>query len=197
MTRRIIITIALALVALLAGTSAALAGGWAIVTLDQLPQDVRAGQSTQIGFVVRQHGKTPTNIGLDGQRLSPMVTITQAGDAKPIAFPARQTGATGHFVADITFPRAGEWEWAIANLGYFIQEIPGGDGMTAQLAPLTVLPAIAPPAAAEPLAPSLAGATLLRWAGVALLLAALLALVLGQRVRTARRAAADNTQGMV
>lgn len=191
MTRRITIALAVALFALLAGTSAALAGGWAVVTLDQLPQEVRAGQTIQIGFVVRQHGQTPTNVGLDRQPIKPVLTISQAGDTKPIAFPARQEGPTGHFVADVTFLRAGEWAWAITDLGYFIQDSPSGDGSTAQLAPLTVLPAA--PAAAEPAAPGLAGAELLRWAGLALLLAALLtALLASQRRRVTRRPAADN-----
>jgi len=33
-----------------------LAGGWAVVTLDELPAQVVAEKSVTIGFMVRQHG---------------------------------------------------------------------------------------------------------------------------------------------
>src|SRR5215510_963883 len=35
------------------------AGGWAVITLDELPTDVVAGKSLTIGFMVLQHGRTP------------------------------------------------------------------------------------------------------------------------------------------
>ena len=44
------------LLALLFVVPSALAGGWAVVTLDQLPAEVRQGQSLRLGFMVRQHG---------------------------------------------------------------------------------------------------------------------------------------------
>lgn len=187
MRRHALMGMIAALVALLAGAPAALAGGWAMVTLDELPQEVRAGQPIRIGFVVRQHGHTPTNLGTDQLPIRPTLTISQAGDAAPLAFPARQEGPTGHFVADVTFPRAGAWNWSIDNLGYFIQDNPGGNSDAMQLAPITVLPGA--PAASQPAAPAgggLASATLLRWAGLALLLAALVALLAGQRVRAGK-----------
>ena len=33
------------------------AGGWAVITLDELPMNVVAGESLGIGFTVRQHGR--------------------------------------------------------------------------------------------------------------------------------------------
>ena len=41
-------------------------GGWAVVTVDDLPDYVVAGQPVRLSFVVRQHGMTP----LDGLRPS-------------------------------------------------------------------------------------------------------------------------------
>ncbi|MCB0240002.1 MAG: hypothetical protein KDH08_15460, partial [Anaerolineae bacterium] len=34
----------------------ALAGGWATVTLDQLPRQPRAGETLALSFTIRQHG---------------------------------------------------------------------------------------------------------------------------------------------
>src|SRR5438552_12328434 len=69
MARRSIFAFILATLAMLALAVPALAGGWAVLTLDSLPREVRAGTSIQLGFVVRQHGKTPTNKDLDGNPL--------------------------------------------------------------------------------------------------------------------------------
>ena len=54
----------------------AFAGGWAVITLDELPTNVVAGEPLTIGFTVLQHGKTP----MDG--LYPNVTATLLKDAQ-------------------------------------------------------------------------------------------------------------------
>jgi hypothetical protein len=47
--------------ALLAVVTAApaVAGGWALVKLDEVPSGVAAGARVSIGFTVLQHGRTP------------------------------------------------------------------------------------------------------------------------------------------
>ena len=174
--------LAAVLLALLAGAAPAFAGGWALISLDAVPADVRAGQTQQIGFTVLQHGITPTNRSLDGSTLVPVLTITpldaEAG-LEAQEFSARPEGSTGHFVADVTFPVAGRWAWSI-HLPTYIVQTNGGSANGAEFEPLTVLP---PAPAAEPApAPSMLPAAL-RWGGVALLLAALGALLLGRRAR--------------
>ena len=82
------------------------AGGWAVITLDELPTGVVAGEPLTIGFTVRQHGIRPMN-GLD-----PTVTarlpkgeqfiVHAEGDDKP-----------GHYTATLTFPKEGNWDWSI------------------------------------------------------------------------------------
>ena len=52
----------------------AFAGGWAVVTLDSLPQGVAPGAAFTIGFTVRQHGVTPLS-NLDP---APQVTAKNA-----------------------------------------------------------------------------------------------------------------------
>ncbi|MCZ7573182.1 MAG: c-type cytochrome [Ardenticatenaceae bacterium] len=85
----------------------ALAGGWAVVTLDELPTQVVAGQPLTIGFVVRQHGHRP----MDG--LTPRITASHAESNESINVTARQEGPVGHYVATLTFPSAGVWRWGI------------------------------------------------------------------------------------
>jgi hypothetical protein len=160
-------------VALLALAAPAIAGGWAVVTLDSLPQDVRAGQALNLGFMVRQHGQTPIN------SVEPVLEATNKDSDEMIRINAKQTGPVGHFVADVTFPSAGTWEWQIT---------PAPFGPT-EFAPLAVLPAApASQPAAQPAAqpaPATAearsiGQDTLRIAGALLLVAAAL-LALGSK----------------
>ena len=57
--KRTIFVIGLTLLLAMAFTVPALAGGWAVITLDELPGQVEANQPLEIGFMVRQHGVTP------------------------------------------------------------------------------------------------------------------------------------------
>ncbi|HET9907246.1 MAG TPA: hypothetical protein VFQ23_11410 [Anaerolineales bacterium] len=82
------------------------AGGWAVITLDELPSDVAAGTPLTIGFTVLQHGKTPM------PDLEPTVTA-QLSNGKPITFFAAPAEKPGHYTATLTFPEEGNWEWSI------------------------------------------------------------------------------------
>jgi hypothetical protein len=105
MVRRIIVAIGLVSLLVLAGAAPALAGGWATVTLDRLPDQARAGQALTLGFMVRQHGVTPTNL------VQPYLSARHTETGQTVRFDARQEGPVGHFVAEVTFPAAGSWEW--------------------------------------------------------------------------------------
>jgi hypothetical protein len=203
MARRSIFSFTVAILATLALAVPALAGGWAVVTLDSLPREVRAGEPFQLGFRVRQHGKTPTNLDLDGKPLKPVLTaIKQAGAGstkagESIRVEARQQGPAGHYVVDLTFPSAGNWDWQIALPTFYVQDSPSGNN-AAVLAPLSVLPAAAPaPDPAQPAATAMPEATTLlgvspaalRWGGLALLLAALAIGLYAQRGVISRRPA--------
>ena len=229
MARRSIMAV-MVLVAMLMLAAPALAGGWATVTLDSLPREVRAGAALQLGFVVRQHGKTPTNVDLNGRALKPvLVAHKRASAAVPLTLlvagapsvrlegettlrvVARQEGDVGHYVADVTFPSDGVWEWQIEVPTFYVQDSPNGEGNAAIMAPLTVLPAaVAQPAAAQPAAAaapetaakpapqaapeptSVLGLSpaALRWAGAILLLVAAGVILAAQRGALGRRRAA-------
>jgi len=207
MLRRSIFAFVLVILAMLALAVPALAGGWAIVTLDSLPREVRAGETLQLGFMVLQHGKTPTNRDLDGNPLKPVLTAikqggaatTQAKAAETIRAEARQQGLTGHYVVELAFPSDGSWAWQIALPTYYVQDSPSGQN-AAIFAPITVLPAAASAPALQPAtapAPAPPAATTwlglspaaLRWAGVAALLVALAVGLYAQRGIVSRRPA--------
>ncbi|HEY3312614.1 MAG TPA: cytochrome c [Anaerolineales bacterium] len=84
-----------------------LAGGWAVITLDQLPGEVMAGKPLNIGFTVRQHGRTLMS------GLNPTVTARLSGSSQTVTASVFAEGGSGHYVAVLTIPNAGLWEWSI------------------------------------------------------------------------------------
>ncbi|MFZ5920439.1 MAG: c-type cytochrome [Chloroflexota bacterium] len=101
---RLLVVLALGLALVLA--TPVFAGGWAVITLDELPTGVVAGEPLSIGFTVRQHGKTPLP-GLDP-------TITAWIDkSESFVVHAEESGEPGHYTATLTFPTEGVWAWSI------------------------------------------------------------------------------------
>ena len=86
-------------------TTTTRAGGWAVVTLDHLPDHVRTGQPVTFTYAVRVHGAALTD-GLHGRveaRLGARVV-------RAIPMPA---GRRGMYTATITLPQAGSWTLTI------------------------------------------------------------------------------------
>jgi hypothetical protein len=76
-------------------------GGWAAITVQDLPDYVVAGQPVTLTFIVRQHGVTKLN------GLQPRVEARTGGvTAEANATPGR---GEGQYVASLTLPRAGDW----------------------------------------------------------------------------------------
>lgn len=88
-----------------------LAGGWAVVTLDALPEGVVAGQPLTLAFMVRQHGRTP----LAG--LQPVIRATNPATGEQVTATAKAEGQVGRYVATLVFPSAGTWNWEIDAFG--------------------------------------------------------------------------------
>ena len=99
-------SISLALLLSLIFTFPVFAGGWAVITLDELPSNIVAGEPLTIGFTVLQHGKTPMT------NLEPTLTAGSSLDEK-LVVNAKPEGKPGHYVATLTFPKEGEWKWSI------------------------------------------------------------------------------------
>lgn len=87
-------------------TFPAFAGGWAVITLDELPSGAMADEPLTVGFTVRQHGRTLMT------GLSPKITANLDGKERLIV-PAQAEGKPGHYTATLTFPQEGEWQWGI------------------------------------------------------------------------------------
>jgi len=106
MFTRFRIALGLALVLSLILAIPVFAGGWAVITLDELPMDVVAGEPLTVGFTVLQHGRTP----MDG--LEPTVTAHLYKE-EFFEVEAEPSGKPGHYTATLTFPKEGEWRWYI------------------------------------------------------------------------------------
>jgi cytochrome c2 len=96
---------------LLGQAPVAQAGGWAVVTLDELPAQVVVNQPVSIGFMVRQHGRHPT------PGLSPQITLTHLESQPSLTIAATEQGGIGHYVASLKLPQAGQWAWTIQGFG--------------------------------------------------------------------------------
>jgi plastocyanin len=97
--------VVLALLAVFAAP--ARAGGMATVHLDAPPQNVVVNVPFSIGFMVMQHDVTPVN----PDRVVVSATHRETGGTYSVD--ATQDGPTGHFIAELTFPKAGSWKWMI------------------------------------------------------------------------------------
>lgn len=88
---------------------AAYAGGWATVTLENLPEYLVAGQPTNVTFSVRQHGRD-----LLGQ-LKPTID----GQSGKLLFKtgAVATNRTGYYTATLNVPQPGDWTLTV-NSGF-------------------------------------------------------------------------------
>jgi len=102
MARLAALIAALLLVALAAPAAA---GGWAVTTLDAVPDRFEAGRVYDIGYTIRQHGVTPVDLA------STAIRITSTDSGKQLTFDGRKNGAVGHYVARVSFPAAGGWKW--------------------------------------------------------------------------------------
>jgi hypothetical protein len=103
----------LVIVLLLAMVPAALAGGWASVTLDEPPGEIRAGEAWVVGLTVLQHGMTPVhNLG-EGVPVEPTFVATNAATGERVEAVARPDKEIGHFTLEVMLPSEGEWEWTI------------------------------------------------------------------------------------
>lgn len=82
------------------------AGGWAIVTVDDVPDYAVAGTAVTLSWVVRQHGKEPVD------QLSARIEAVSGSTKTTVA--ARGTGA-GRYTASLTLPRPGHWKVTIRS----------------------------------------------------------------------------------
>ena len=125
----------LALPALVAATAGAYTlGGWAVVTIDDLPTQFTVGKPTTFTFVIRQHGVSLMN---DVKPTLEARTGSMVGGTT-VNVAATRTNADGQYTASLTVPKAGEWRLTVnSGLGnshitlYPIQAVEAGKTVTA------------------------------------------------------------------
>ena len=89
--RKPLVGLGLSFVLLLLLAPAALAGGWAVSTIDPMATPT-AGAPIDVGFTIRQHGMTPVDLA--------DVAIAVTGPSGEITvYPAHRDGDVGHYVA--------------------------------------------------------------------------------------------------
>jgi mono/diheme cytochrome c family protein len=76
-------------------------GGWAVVTIQELPEYFVAGRPYTIEFKVRQHGRNFLN------DLEPELIVSTLGGANEQRFPAKAQSAPGTYAATFTAPATG------------------------------------------------------------------------------------------
>jgi hypothetical protein len=103
---------------------AAFAGGWATITVENLPEYLVAKQPTNLTFSVRQHGKTLL------PNLKPTV-VARSGDLE-VKASGVATNKVGYYTATVTPPAPGAWTITIHS-GFRTSEI--------TLDPITARPA--------------------------------------------------------
>ena len=107
MLRRWVFRFVMAAIAALMIVTPVFAGGWAVVTLDQMPAQISAGQPIPIGFTVRQHGRTLRD------DLAPIIRLDRMDAKESFTVTATASGQAGHYAATLIFPSAGKWTWRI------------------------------------------------------------------------------------
>jgi len=107
MSRRIPLLVVLTAALVLAWSVPAVAGGWAVITLDSWPENVTAGKPVEVILTVRQHGRTLME-GLE-------VTLTgyHPASKRSILVKAQELKQPGQYAASLVFPEAGNWEWSV------------------------------------------------------------------------------------
>ena len=95
--------------------STASAGGWAVSTLDAIPTPtpVNRSRSASRSGSTASRPSTSTRASASRSSSSPMES---SRSSRPT-----QAGATGHYVATVVFPAAGDYTWAVQQ-GWFAEQ---------------------------------------------------------------------------
>jgi cytochrome c551/c552 len=82
-------------------------GGWAVVSVDNMPEYFVAGKPLVLTFAVRQHGQSP----LEGLKPS----IRAKSGSKVVEGRAWELPAAGNYRATLTVPQTGDWDITIES----------------------------------------------------------------------------------
>ena len=89
------------------------AGGWAVLTLEEMPTEVVAERPLTVRFALRQHGQHLL-AGVDTT-----VTAVHIETGEQVRVEAVDAEEEGYYEATLTFPAAGTWAWTVHSFGEF------------------------------------------------------------------------------
>ncbi|TME69269.1 MAG: hypothetical protein E6I48_15985, partial [Chloroflexi bacterium] len=112
------LTIIAAVLALSLGifASPVVAGGWAVTTFDNLPDQFVFGHEYALGYTIRQHGVTPINVDK-----TEILAVATTG--RTLSFPGKSDGAVGHYIASVYFPAGGTYSWQVTQEPFAPQDL--------------------------------------------------------------------------
>ena len=99
----------LLILGLFANASSVRAGGWAALTMTELPTEIVADEPFTVEFLLLQHGQTP----MSGNDVFTEITAVHATSGEQLSFAPESGKEPGTFVATLTLPAAGEWQWEV------------------------------------------------------------------------------------
>ena len=88
-------------------------GGWAVITVDDLPDYAEAGKPVTLSYVVRQHGIT---------LLSGLSATVEARSGSAVLHASAKPLGSGHYSAQLALPTAGDWTITIRS-GFMRSEV--------------------------------------------------------------------------
>src|SRR5690606_3734707 len=91
-------------------TSPALAGGWSVTTLDELPDVIVVADPVTGGFGVWQHGVRIV------EGLGPVIAAVHADSHEQLEVTAEEE-SPGHYQVELVFPAEGVWDWSVSAFG--------------------------------------------------------------------------------
>jgi hypothetical protein len=106
LTTRVAVVLATALAAVLVSAAPAMAGNWAVTTLDPLPDRIEPGRAYTIGFWVLQHGSHPYH----GGTLDPVALKFVDGKGAATVYKGVALAEPAHYATAVVFPGPGTWQ---------------------------------------------------------------------------------------
>jgi hypothetical protein len=117
MRKRILRSVTLGALLILITAAPALAGGWAVTSVEDAPAEFVPGETYQLHYTVLQHGRTPVDVD------DTAVILRSRDSAETLIFEGIATKEVGRYEVEVEIPTTGSWEWKITQGPFQAQEL--------------------------------------------------------------------------